>query len=308
LAAKVMSTHLHPAVPRHLIVTADDFGLHESVNDAIERASHAETLTAASLMVGAPAAADAIERAQRLPQLRVGLHLVLADGWPVLPPAEIPALVDGKGFMDDSMVSRGIGIATNRKIRHQVESEIRAQLLAYRRTGLPLDHVNVHKHFHFHPMILGMLLSLAQEFAIRAIRVPREPLWFSRAHGTWDALPGAASLAVLAATMKYRIRAAGILCNDHIFGIAGSGAMNEPLLLDVLARLPGGVTEIYLHPAIESGSAIAASMASYRHGDELAALLSPRVRAAIRALEINRGGYGDVQRKPISPAPLCCDP
>jgi hopanoid biosynthesis associated protein HpnK len=259
-------------------------------------------------MVGAPAAADAIERAHRLPQLRVGLHLVLADGWPVLAPAEIPALVDDKGFMDDSMVWRGIGIAANRRVREQVEAEIRAQFLAYVRTGLPLDHVNVHKHFHFHPIILSMLLSFAEEFGVRAIRVPQEPSWFSRTHGTWASLPGAASLAALAATMKRRIRAAGILCNDQIFGIAGSGAMNERLLLEVLARLPHGLTEIYLHPAIESGSVIAASMTAYRHGEEFAALLSPRVRGAMNSVGIKRGGYGDFRRDSMASASAYSDP
>jgi chitin disaccharide deacetylase len=69
---------------RFLIVTADDFGLHEAVNEAIERASREGILTAASLMVGAPAADDAIRRARELPRLRVGLHLVLADGRAVL--------------------------------------------------------------------------------------------------------------------------------------------------------------------------------------------------------------------------------
>src|SRR5262245_26273664 len=77
-------TMSHSSVPRGLIVTADDFGLHEAVNDAVERAHRDGVLTAASLMVGAPAAADAIDRARRLPSLRVGLHVVLADGPAVL--------------------------------------------------------------------------------------------------------------------------------------------------------------------------------------------------------------------------------
>jgi hopanoid biosynthesis associated protein HpnK len=289
-------------VPKHLIVTADDFGLHESVNDAIEQASHAGILTAASLMISGPAAADAIERAHRLPQLRVGLHLVLADGWPVLAPAEIPLLVDRNGFMDDGMVRRGIVIFTNPSARHQIEAEIRAQLLAYRRTGLILDHVNAHKHFHFHPTILSILLSLAREFGIPAIRVPQEPLWFARTHGKWSSLPGAASLAALATTMKHRIRTAGILCNDQVFGIANSGAMDERGVLQVLARLPNGITEIYLHPAIESGSFAAPSMAKYRHGDEFAALLSPDVRAVIDSLGIRCGGYSDISRGQMPPA------
>ena len=42
---------------KFLIVTADDFGLHEAVNDAVEVASRSGVLTAASLMVAAPAAA-----------------------------------------------------------------------------------------------------------------------------------------------------------------------------------------------------------------------------------------------------------
>jgi chitin disaccharide deacetylase len=291
---QVMSSTFDKIMPNHLIVTADDFGLHESVNDAIEQASHAHVLTAASLMISGPAAADAIRIAQRLPRLRVGLHLVLAEGWPVLAPADIPLLVDRAGFMDDRMVRRGIAIFMNPLARRQIEAEIRAQLLAYRRSGLELDHVNAHKHMQFHPTVLSILLSLAGEFGIRAIRVPQEPLWFARTQGKWWSLPGAASLAALAATMKYRIRAAGILCNDHIFGIANSGAMDERGVLKVLARLPNGVNEIYLHPATESGGFAAPSMAAYRQGDEFAALLSPRVRAALDSLGIKRGGYGDV--------------
>ena len=46
------------AMQRHLIVTADDFGLHVAVNEAVERASREGILTAASLMVSGPAAAD----------------------------------------------------------------------------------------------------------------------------------------------------------------------------------------------------------------------------------------------------------
>ena len=45
--------------PKYLIVTADDFGLHESVNEAVEQANRAQTLNAASLMVTAPATDDA---------------------------------------------------------------------------------------------------------------------------------------------------------------------------------------------------------------------------------------------------------
>jgi hopanoid biosynthesis associated protein HpnK len=284
------------AGPRFLIVTADDFGLHEAVNEAIERASGAGVLTATSLMVAAPAAADAIRRARKLPQLRVGLHLVLADGRAMLEPHLIPALADSAGRMNSRMFANGVRFFALPRVRRQLEAEIRAQFSAFMRTGLDLDHVNAHKHFHLHPTLLEMLVRIGREFGVSAVRVPDEPLWFAARGGAWQAGMSAALLAPWLALMKHRLRRAGMLHNDRIFGIAASGAMDEAKLLAVLERLPPGVTEIYLHPATASGRLIDSSMSGYRHSDEFAALLSPRVRAAIAATNVTHGGYADALR------------
>jgi hopanoid biosynthesis associated protein HpnK len=281
-------------VRQFLIITADDFGLHGSVNHAIERASREGILTAASLMVGAPAAADAIRRARTLPDLRVGLHIVLADGAAVLAPSLIPGIADRSGHMDSRMFARGIRYFALPSVRRQLEAEIRAQFSAFAQTGLRLDHVNVHKHFHLHPTILDMLLQIGEDYGAPAVRIPAEPTWFAGRDGGWAAPARGILLMPWIALMKARLRAARVVHNDQIFGIADSGAMDEPKMLEILARLPAGVTEIYLHPATESGMAIAPSMGGYRHLEELRALLSPRVRTAIDASGIARGGYGDL--------------
>jgi len=280
---------------KFLIVTADDFGLHEAVNEAVQQASAAGVLTAASLMVAAPAAADAIRRARELPNLRVGLHLVLADGNAMLTPDLIPALADGAGRMNSRMFVNGVRFFAFPGVRRQLEAEIRAQFAAFARTGLALDHVNVHKHFHLHPTLLDMLLRIGREYGVTAVRVPDEPLWFAARDGHRSGA-NAALLAPWIALMKRRLRMAQVPYNDRIFGVAASGAMDEAKLLAILERLPPGVTEIYLHPATQSGSEIASSMSKYRHADELAALLSPRVRAAIAAGGLFHGGYADVMR------------
>ena len=256
---------------KFLIVTADDFGLHEAVNRAVEQAARAGVLTTASLMVGAPEAADAVRRARNVPGLAVGLHLVLADGWSVLPQRRIPALVDAQGRFGNNMVRDGVRFFALPAVRRQLEAEIRAQFQAFAGTGLPLDHVNAHKHFHLHPTLLEMLLRIGGEFGMPAVRLPREPGWVAPLLSPWLAI------------MRRRLRAARIAHNDYVFGMSDSGAMDEARLLDILGKLPDGVTEIYLHPALESGAAIAPSMSGYRHADELAALLSPRVRAAVAA-------------------------
>ena len=253
------------ARPR-LIVTADDFGLHPAVNHAVERGFREGVLRAASLMVTAPAVADAVARAKRLPGLAVGLHLVLADGQSALPPSQIPELVDARGRFGDDMVRDGFRFFFLPYVRRQLEAEIRAQFEAFAATGLPLDHVNAHKHFHLHPTVLSLILSIGRDYGLRAVRWPAEP-----GSGPW--------LKPWLALMRFRLRRAGMRTNDHVFGIRQTGAMDEQALLDVLRRLPRGLSELYLHPATHGE--LTPTMAHYRHADELAALLSPRVRRAV---------------------------
>jgi hopanoid biosynthesis associated protein HpnK len=165
---------------RALIFTADDFGLHERVNAAVERAHRDGVLNAASLMVGAPAAQDAIARARRLPSLAVGLHLVLADGPATLPAREIPALVGADGRFGDAMAKDGCRFFFLPHVRAQLRREIRAQFDAFAATGLPLDHVNAHKHFHLHPTVLSMIVEIGRDYGLRAVRLPYEttaPVW-----------------------------------------------------------------------------------------------------------------------------------
>ena len=278
---------------KFLIITADDFGIHTGVNEAVSQANRAGILTAASLMVGAPAAEDAVRRARDLPSLRVGLHLVLADGFAMLPRSRIPDLVDVEGRFGDGMWLDGVRYFTFPSIRRQLEAEIRAQFEAFERTGLALDHVNAHKHFHLHPTLLRMIVRIGREFGMTSVRVPREPLWFAKG----GALAGAVLLTPWVALMKARLRAAGIAHNDRVFGIANTGAVDENVLLDILGRLPAGVSEIYLHPAVDLDTPITSAMSHYRHSAELAALLSERVAAAVAATGATRGGYLDIPRQ-----------
>jgi len=83
-------------------------------------------LTAASLMVAAPAAADAVKRARRLPNLRVGLHLVLVESWPALPPQDVPDLVDASGRFRTDMARFGLDIALRPRVQRQLATEITA--------------------------------------------------------------------------------------------------------------------------------------------------------------------------------------
>jgi hypothetical protein len=91
--------------------------------------------------------------------------------------------------------------------------------------------------------------------------------------------------------MRWRMKEAGITYNDHVFGLRHSGSMDESVMLDILKQLPPGLSEVYLHPA--SHGHITESMVDYRHADELAALLSPRVRETIAERYVLCDGFSD---------------
>src|SRR6185312_4704089 len=126
--------------------------------------------TAASLMVSAPAAADAVKRAKEMPSLRVGLHIVLVDGRPALPAAHIPDLVDSDGFFRTNMALCGASMFFRPKVRRQLAAEIEAQFLIFAATGLALDHVNTHKHFQLHPTVASTMIRIGKRYGMTAAR------------------------------------------------------------------------------------------------------------------------------------------
>ncbi len=280
-----------------IIATADDFGLALAVNEAVERAYREGILTCASLMVGGAAAEDAVERARRNPGLRVGLHLAVVEARPVLPPAEVPALVDRNGEFSTKLVRAGFRFFFLPQVRRQLEAEVRAQFEAFKKTGLPLDHVNAHNHMHLHPTLLGVILRIGQEYGLKAVRLPYEPplaSYRAAGKGFWGRLLGSLFLWPWTALVRLRLSRRGIACNDRVFGLHDSGRMDRNLVLRLLARLPGGVSEVYFHPATRRDPALDRHMAGYRHEEEFAALCDPEVRRALQEHRIGRISFSDL--------------
>ena len=258
-----------------LVITADDFGAAIEVNEAVEVAHRDGILTAASLMVSASAADDAVQRAQRLPHLGVGLHLMLVDGRPTLPVDQIPDLVDQAGLFRTDMATIGLQIALRSRIREQLKAEIEAQFLAFRATGLPLDHVNAHKHFHVHPTIGRLVMDAAERHGVRALRVPKED-GMPQGSG-WFAAPFIRLLA-------RRARERGFVIPDRVYGLRHTGQMTKARVGAAIACIPHGVSELYLHPATDDRHHAHAK--GYAHRSEFDALVSDECRRAVAHADV----------------------
>ena len=79
---------------------------------------------------------------------------------------------------------------------------------------------------------------------------------------------------------------------DAVFGLAWSGAMTKDRVAALLGRLPAGVVEIYLHPAVTG--AFTGAAPDYRYAEEFAALCDPDCIAAVRGSGYALGGYADL--------------
>lgn len=283
---------MSPTADRRLIVTGDDFGLSPAVNAGIVQAYRDGILTGASLMVNAPATEEAVALAHENPGLAVGLHLVLAQGRPSAPCASIPDLVGSNGRFGDSPVVSGLRYFLLPGIRTQLRREIEAQLRKFQVFNLGLAHVDGHLNLHLHPEVLDILLELAWEYRIRAIRLTREPLvqalmFDLRAplRKLWEA----SVFCALARWAEPRLRDAGIHYVDVVHGLHQTGAVDEAYVVQVLEGLRPGSAELYCHPGTAPEG---------QPGRELAALCSRYVRDRVYQHGITLSNYWQLGGEP----------
>lgn len=223
---------------RKLVVNADDLGLTPGVNDGIFDAHVHGILTSASLFAQAPATADAVHRARRLPSLGIGVHLTLVDGAPVLPASRVPSLLEDDGRFRRSWKSFIVACLRERVALDEVERELAAQVDRVRSEGIPLTHLDAHKHVHAYPPIFTIVVGLARRFGIAVVRVPFE-----------HPVPSVADLAMRPWLRRdYRVAADYGITTPRFVGRAFTGTLTAPALDDAIRRVPAGTTELMVHP------------------------------------------------------------
>src|SRR5215468_7105876 len=170
---------------RRLIVNADDFGLTSGVNCGILQAHRSGIVTSATLMACGRKFEEAAALASQVPNLSVGCHVVLVDGTPTMNPSEVVSLVanGSLGFRQSLMRFAGRA-ASGRLDPHQIEAEITAQIRKLQSVGIPVSHLDSHKHTHMFPAVFKPLLRAASGCGVRAVRNPFEPLVFAT-NGNW---------------------------------------------------------------------------------------------------------------------------
>jgi predicted glycoside hydrolase/deacetylase ChbG (UPF0249 family) len=150
---------------RYLIVTADDFGAADCVDEAFwigTQQGLVNTISAMSNFAGAPEKIKALH--ERDSSLAIGLHLNITTGRPLLDQARVPSLVSENGsfYPIAEIMCQLPEIDLG-----ELEQELRAQITAFLQTGVPMDHLSYQHHIlALYSPFFDLVIELAMEYQV----------------------------------------------------------------------------------------------------------------------------------------------
>jgi predicted glycoside hydrolase/deacetylase ChbG (UPF0249 family) len=277
---------------KRLIVNADDYGRTAGVSRGILKAHREGIVTSTTVMINQKGIESQVAQAIACSGLGIGLHLVFSSWRPVLPPEEVPGLVDEDGvFLDQhSLWARAEEIPIG-----QMAAEMRAQVQRFQALAdRPPDHLDCHHFVHLYPPFFQVYADLAAELNL-PLRVPfPSETEFHEAVRTLPFLEGFPRDLVrsIVVTNSALIRSRGLAHPDHFVAtFFGSGALSLGFLLRILDELPDGISELMCHPGYDDPEL---SHSTYRaeRAKELALLTHPAVREGIEARGIELVTFG----------------
>jgi predicted glycoside hydrolase/deacetylase ChbG (UPF0249 family) len=307
-------------VAKYLVVNADDLGIARSTNLAIRRAFQDGVVSSASLMANMPAFQHALDQVvDRFPGLGIGIHLCLTSGKPVLPPVEVPLLVDRRGEFCHGFAGLWRLLASRRREAAvtQITAELGAQADKCHACVGHVDHVDGHHHVQMIPEIFAIATKLASARQA-AIRIPDER--FRSGHRSarrWLAClaNGGVIKKMLLSRLARKVAAkTKLLRAEHYYGVLETGRITVEALREMLESAQDGITEINCHPGLAGppDPAIACSrqdrrfLASPGRWRELAALVDPSLRGHLVSAGITLARFQDLlpRRRPPWTEPL----
>lgn len=252
------------------MVNADDFGFTPDVNEGILDAHRRGILTATTLMANGEAFDDAVRRAREARSLDIGCHLVLIGGRSLISgrplPLTVPQLMAG---------------LARREIRPY--DELAAQVRHILDAGVRPTHLDTHKHTHLAPPVLDAVARLGEEFEIRWVRRPFDfPLNAMRGAVPRVKRMTSGAMGLLRRRFHRVLDRHGCRTTDHFAGFQITGRFRTAELVELLAAIPPGTTELMCHPG-RCGDALRAARTRLKESreHELEALTAPETRAAL---------------------------
>src|SRR5947207_2446783 len=211
-----------------VIITCDDLGSSHAANVGVYDALRHGVATSASLMVPCPWARHA---AARYRGEDVGVHLTLNAEYDLYrwgPITHAPSLLDGDGGFP-----RTVEDVWEHADLDEVRRELRAQIERAIYWGFDVSHLDSHMGtLQLRPEFFDAYLELAVDFGL--------PLRLS----------GSSSERIVGFPFRTLAADEGVVFPDHFVYVRGVGSRRA--IERVLVELRSGVTELYVHPAVDT--------------------------------------------------------
>ena len=280
---------------KYLIINADDFGLHETVNQGIIHGFTAGIVTSTTIMASGKAFEHAISLASDNLQLGIGVHLTLVGEKPVCDADKIKSLLDNEGCLAPEYPQFLLRYMLGKIELSDIRRELTAQVQKVVDSGIQITHLDSHQHMHIVPGIINITIDIAKQFGIKAMRIPAEPYLFV---GNYPCSPkriiARAGLTCLAQFAGRKIKKSAITMPNHFFGMLAGGNMREEFLLNIIDALPEGITEIMMHPGSNNELLNKSYNWNYHGQEELAAITSDNVRCRLADRKIDLISFRDL--------------
>jgi len=168
---------------------------------------------------------------------------------------------------------------------------------AFLDAGIRPTHPDTHKHTHLSPPVLDAVACLNETFGIRWVRRPFDfPL--NALRGIVPRLKRVTSGAMGLLRRRFHrvLDRHGCRTTDHFAGFQITGRFRTAELVELLACLPDGSTELMCHPGY-CGESLRAARTRLKESREreLEALTAPETRTALERYGIELVGYGGLE-------------
>lgn len=280
---------------KRLVINADDFGLHPCINEAILRGHLVGCITSASLMATGAAFEDAVHIARETPSLGVGVHLTLVAEKPLLGAGQVKSLVDREGRFPQDHIAFIRAYLTGRIEMDEIRRELTAQIERVLSAGVSVTHLDSHQHLHILPKIMDLCVALADEYKIRAIRIPAEPYGFTGGYkADLKRIVGKCGLTYLAERAREKAMRHGLASPGHFFGMLAGGHLAKRFLAAIILSLPEGSSEIMVHPGTKSEILQETFGWAYAWEEEFAAVTDWHTLQLIRDCRVKLSSFGEL--------------
>ncbi len=289
-----------PADAKLLIIHADDAGMCQAANKAIQQAFADGTINSCSIMMPCPWAYDFCMWAKAHSEYDVGLHITLNSEWKtykwrsVSAPKDVPSLCDRNGFLLPDPLRTAL-----RAKPDEVEREIRAQVQRAIAWGIKPTHLDPHLGAALaKPAFAEAFVKVGREFGVTPLLIEPGPDFraIARRFGA-PITPKMIEMIRQSASAKLDYYAYPHLLGQRTYDARKAAYVRE------LRRLKPGVSEIIVHPMMDTSESRATSRFWQVRAWEWKVFADPEVRQLIKDLKIERVTWKDLNDRCPMPKP-----